>query len=95
MSDWPFVSSPNLGVITLQQIVQDNAPVLHVCHDADDGAWQFVGLDVPAIGETTVVRLEKIVTIDPSLTELADLPRGWHAWRRLPTDPWVREPIMQ
>ena len=94
MSNWPFTNSPNLGVITLQQFVLQNAPILHVCHDADDGAWQFLGLENPSIGETTVVSLQKVVTLDPSITELADLPLGWHAWRRAASDPWNREPML-
>jgi hypothetical protein len=92
-STWPFSNSPNLGVITLEQVIQKSAPVLHVRHDADDGGWQFIGLDHPRMGDTMVVSLQKVVTIDPTLTELADLPLGWHAWRRGPTEPWVKEPI--
>jgi len=94
MSDWPFSSKPNLGVVTLQEIVLRKVPILHVCHDADDGAWQFIGLDNPAVGETTLTSLQKVVALDPSLTELADLPLGWHAWRRAANDPWTRAPMM-
>ncbi len=93
MSDWPFNNPPNHGVITLQQIMQQQSPILHVCHDADDGAWQFLNLDAPRVEDTVVVSLQKVVTIDPTLGELADLPVGWHAYRRDSTEPWVREEL--
>jgi hypothetical protein len=93
MSEWPFTSPPNLGVITLNDIVQESAPILQVSHDADDGAWQFLGSGAPNWEETTVVRLQKVVAIDPTLNELADLPLGWRAWRRAKSEPWVREPM--
>lgn len=93
MSNWPFSKSPNVGVITLQEFVMQRAPILHVCHDADDGAWQFIGLDNPNVGDTTLVSLRKIVTLDPTITELADLPPGWHAWRHDASDPWERAPM--
>ncbi len=33
-----------------------------------------------------------VLEIDPSVRGLADLPPGWHAWRRSVDEPWVREP---
>jgi predicted phosphoadenosine phosphosulfate sulfurtransferase len=44
------------------------------------------------IENAVVVRLECIPQIDPTAKELADLPPGWHAWRRSKEQPWVREP---
>jgi hypothetical protein len=32
------------------------------------------------------------VAKDPSVLELADLPPGWHAWRRSRDAPWQRAP---
>jgi hypothetical protein len=33
----------------------------------------------------------EVLTLDPSLREIADLPPGWIARRDSPSDPWVRE----
>jgi hypothetical protein len=34
--------------------------------------------------------LHEIVKLDSSVVELADMPPGWHAWRRSKCEPWVR-----
>jgi hypothetical protein len=31
-----------------------------------------------------------MLTHDPTLVELVDLPLGWHAWRRTPVETWRR-----
>jgi hypothetical protein len=93
MGNWPFKNPGKVGVIALHDVLLQRTPILHVCHDADDGAWQFLGLSSPMVGDTTVVSLEKLVSSDPTLDELGDLPLGWHAWRKEKTDPWTREPM--
>lgn len=90
MDDWPFDDAENLAVITLRQIMRGDQPVLHVTHDSDDGGWQFLGWDTPQAEDAMVVALSEVVELDPSLKELADLPLGWHAWRKSSTDPWQR-----
>lgn len=37
-----------------------------------------------------LVALRSIVRLDQSVTELADLPLGWHAWRASKSAPWQR-----
>ena len=39
---WPFDDSPNVAVITTRQVTEDNAPILLVSHDEEDGGWQFL-----------------------------------------------------
>jgi hypothetical protein len=39
---WPFDDSPNVAVITTRQVTEDNAPILLVSHDEEDGSWQFL-----------------------------------------------------
>jgi hypothetical protein len=90
---WPFSDPENLAVISIHQIVRDGEPVLHVVHDADDGGWQFLGWDDADIEDSTVVALRQIVQLDESIAALADLPPGWHAWRRTATEPWEREAL--
>ena len=88
--DWPFEDSPNVAVITLRQILEGSAPILHVTHDEEDGGWQFLTGDPPDEADAKVVALSTIVRIDPSIVELADLPEGWVAVREATAAPWRR-----
>jgi hypothetical protein len=90
--DWPFDQPRNCAVITLRPIVFEGAPILHVTHDEDDHGWQFLGWEDADVAQGAVVCLSHIVELDPSVLEVADLPPGWHAWRRSKTEPWQREP---
>jgi hypothetical protein len=92
MDDWPFDQPPNCAVITLRPIVFESAPILRVTHDSDDHGWQFLGLEDARVEDASVVCLSEILRLDPSIRELADLPPGWHAWRRAVGVPWTREP---
>ena len=72
--EWPFADPKNVAVITMKSITMGDASIIHVTHDADDGMWQF--LDGPTVREenASVVSLEEVSRIDPSIMELADLP---------------------
>jgi hypothetical protein len=87
---WPFANPKNEAVITLKWIVHDGKPILSVFHDADDNGWQFLdGSDVTE-NDASIVSLEEITHIDPSVLELADLPPGWYATRAAPNAKWQR-----
>ena len=90
MSDWPFADPPNVVAITVRQIVERQKPILLVSHDEDDGCWQFHTNDGARMEDALVVSLSHVVTIDPSVTQLADLPCGWKAWRDDSSAPWNR-----
>jgi hypothetical protein len=87
---WRFAEPENVAVITLKQIVSEGQPILHVTHDIDDGGWQFLGWEDAREEDVKVVALRTIVRLDPSVQEVADLPLGWHAWRRTTDQPWQR-----
>jgi hypothetical protein len=91
MKDWPFDQPPNCAAISLRQIVSGGEPILHVTHDADDHGWQFLGWEDAEVADGVVVCLSHILEMDPSVRDVADLPPGWHAWRRAVGDPWARE----
>ena len=90
--DWPFDQPPNCAAITLRSIVFGGAPILHVTHDEDDDGWQFLGFDDAREDDACVVAMKTVVAKDPSVLELADMPPGWHAWRRSRDAPWQRAP---
>ena len=90
---WPFKDPENLAVITLKQIVHNGQPILHVVHDSADGGWQFLGWSDASEEDALLVALHRIVRLDPSVRELADLPLGWHAWRKSPEEMWRRSKL--
>ena len=89
---WPFDQPKNCAVISIRSIIKNGAPILRVTHDTDDHGWQFLELEAPRIEDGMVVAFDEIVNCDRSILQLADLPPGWHAWRRSVNDPWTREP---
>ncbi|AIP33011.1 hypothetical protein DR64_537 [Paraburkholderia xenovorans LB400] len=91
-NQWPFSELPNVAVIANRKIVQGREWIAYVSHDSDDGAWQFhtSAQEPPTEGEAALVSLESIMKIDGTIAELADLPLGWHAWRKSKSEPWQR-----
>ena len=90
MENWQFDEPENVAVITLRQIVDGGEPILHVTHDSDDGSWQFLGWENAREEDVKIVALRTIVRLDSTVQELADLPLGWHAWRRTADQQWQR-----
>lgn len=86
---WPFVDPENVAVITLEKIIKRESPILYVTHDEDDGMWQFLDGDEE---EVRLLSLKQIISIDPSLIQLSDLPLGWNAWRDNKDREWIRAP---
>ena len=90
MDKWPFDEPENVATLTLQQIIYDGQPILHVTHDADDGMWQFLTGERVKMADAMIVLLREIYNIDPTIGELADLPLGWIAQRSAPGEKWRR-----
>ena len=90
--DWPFQDPPNVATLTTVNVLEHGAPILFVCHDADDGAWQFLCGKTNDPSDGRVIGLDYALGLDKSIAELADLPLGWCAWREAPGSPWTREP---
>ena len=88
---WPFDQPRNCAVFTIRGILNGTEPILHVTHDEDDHGWQFLSLRNACPDEAKILSLEEVVAMDSSILQLADLPSGWHAWRRSIADTWRRE----
>ena len=88
--DWPFSDPCNVATLTVRQVIEEEAPILFVTHDADDGSWQFLTGERPHEEDGRVVALQTILAIDPSIAYLADLPVGWRARRSRPGVSWSR-----
>lgn len=88
---WPFADPKNVAVFTTIQVFRQGQPILHVCHDDEDGAWQFhTGAPEVSEADVMVVALEEMVKLDPTICELADLDYGWYAERDSIASPWRR-----
>jgi hypothetical protein len=88
--DWAFAEPENFAVVTLKQIALGEAPILLVLHEKGDGDWLFLDGGPFSVENASLVSLRTIVQIDPSVIELAELPRGWTARRSAPGQPWQR-----
>ncbi len=87
---WPFADAPNTAVFSTKRVTAGAEPILFVGHDADDGAWQFLGTEELTEEAASVVALSTIVKIDDSVCSLADLPLGWYAQRSSESEAWRR-----
>lgn len=88
--DWSFPDPPHKLVFLSQAVHSGSEPITYVSHDAEDGAWQFLGDSMAGGGKPVLVCFHHPVDEDRSLKELADLPLGWWAERRTPEHPWIR-----
>ena len=92
VSDWKFPDPPHTKAFLSEAVHTEAEPVTYVSHDADDGAWQFLGDSMAGDSKPVISCLHHPIDKDPSLKELADLPLGWWAERTKPGDPWSRHP---
>lgn len=88
---WPFADKPSVAVFTTKSVALGKDRILFVSHDAEDGAWQFLGKDEWTEDSASVVALSSIVRLDPTITKLADLPLGWIAFRNSVDALWQRQ----
>ena len=89
-SEWPFGESRSVTVFTVRDVMERTSPVLLVAHDEEDGAWQFLSGLPMTIDQARMVAFHEVFAVDPSLSEIADLPIGWEATREAPGAPWNR-----
>ncbi len=90
-SGWRFADPRSVAVFTTADVLERGLPICLVSHD-DDGDWQFhtaAGTD-DEVSNARLVALGEIAELDPTLIDLADLPRGWQARRRHVGSPWRR-----
>jgi hypothetical protein len=87
-ADWPFEIPVDTAVFTTRPVLEGH-PILYVFHDID-GDWQFMCGTTTAEEDARLVCLGCMVSREPELAQLADLPLGWNAYRYEPGGPWDR-----
>ena len=91
-TDWPFDQAPNVTAITTVSVLDDDFPILRVTHYSDDQSWAFVCGTANEVADGRVIGMDCALSIDPTFRTIADLPRGWTAWRERVGDEWQRDP---
>lgn len=86
-----FKDSPETGVFTTKFVVDDKADITYVCHDEEDGAWQFFSEDeyIDFAEIARIVSLREIIDLDSTILEIADLPQGYFAFRPHKGHYWI------
>jgi hypothetical protein len=82
------------GLVHTTVEILDGAPVLEVAHSAH-GCWHLGGhsdATPPEPSTPAAASWAHLVERDPSLAQVAGLPRGWTARRGSPAGCWHRSP---
>lgn len=90
-SDFTFREDRHTSVFVCHRVARQGAPILSVFRD-DEGDWQFLCGGAHGDGnpsdEGLLMCLEHVVTMDPTVNELATLSLGSSATRNGPGQPW-------
>jgi len=63
--DWKFIDSPHSEAFLSEKVDKGTEPITFVSHDAEDGAWQFLG-DSMFEGRGVLVCLHHPIDRDPT-----------------------------
>jgi hypothetical protein len=89
-SEWPFSDPTNTVAISTVRVFQDSYPILRVSHDLD-GDWQVLCDTTVDTAHAIIVCLGCAFQKDNTIGQVADLPRGWTAYRDFVGGLWTRE----
>ncbi len=90
MNFW-FRDNSKTASITCVHILEENAPILYVSHDKEDGMWQFLCGKQHDISEARMISLREAYALDDTLPPCKKLPKGYCAQRASKAAPWVIE----
>ena len=86
---YKFSEPENTACMVCSHVLENNAPILYVSHDQEDGMWQFL---CGAINHETqhvkIIGLIEAANIDPTISELHERPLGVGATRETINDSW-------
>jgi RNAse (barnase) inhibitor barstar len=88
---WPFDQPRNCATLTSTHVMNEGKLITHVYHDEDDHGWQFHSAEGATMENSLLVTLESVISQDPTLLQVADLPPGWLARRSTKEEPWQIE----
>jgi hypothetical protein len=78
------------------RIVTQGEPATYFAHEPS-GRWVAAARGFLEVDDKTFVdwQLEELISTYSDLLGLADLPTGWHAYRKTAEEPWTRLPMPQ
>ncbi len=81
---------PEPAVFVCSHVFNDSRPVLLVAREGGD--WMYLCGDTHSDGEPyQVVGAGHILSRDPTISKVMDLPDGWEAERSHVGAPWIRK----
>lgn len=78
------------GARTCSHVLQEGRPLLLLSREADGDVVALCGGEDDTAETTRSLPLDRLLALDGSLAELADMPDGWVALRESPDQDWVR-----
>ena len=81
-----------MAVLIERAVMERRRAIAYVYRDMDDEGFQFISDGEKTEGDAMMVSLEEVYELDPTISQLADLPPGWRALRQRPGGDWAMEP---
>jgi hypothetical protein len=78
------------GAQACSHVLEEDRPILLVSREADGEVLAVCGGEDDSAATTRSVPLDKLLSLDSSLADLADMPDGWVALRESPDHAWAR-----
>lgn len=86
---YKFSEPENTACLSCSHVIEEQAPILYVSHDEDDGGWQFLcGVNNHTEEDARMVSLKSIIELDPSINKLNEMPVGICAGRGSVNSEW-------
>ena len=91
-STFRFSEPENTACFVCIHIINKSRPILHVTHEAEDGAWTFFcGYTGHVDADIKVISIKEATDLDPSINDLYEMPLGVGASRESTSSKW--EPV--
>ena len=87
--NWPFDQVRDVATITTRQVIYENLPILIATHYSDDHSWAFLCGTTNNEEDAMVVGMGRMIDMDETLFDVANLPPGWGAHRESVESKWV------
>jgi hypothetical protein len=78
------------GAQTCSHVLEEDRPILLVSRELDGEVLAVCGQEDDSAATSRSLPLDRLLGLDGSLADLADLPDGWVALRDSPEQDWVR-----
>ncbi|HLY74386.1 MAG TPA: hypothetical protein VKU80_09730 [Planctomycetota bacterium] len=78
------------GAQTCSHVLEEDQPILLVSRELDGEVLAVCGGENDSAATGRNLPLDRLLDLDPSLAQLADMPDGWVALRESPDHEWIR-----